>query len=199
MNELFTSVLQCVSGLGASALVGTALTLASVAPAAAQSSPSAAQTPPPEHTTRQLQLDATALSHLHSRISDGTLTIEGDAELSEIVVEAQIFYYDAADIVFSLEEINTEARLEAGFMGGGYSGRAPYMDVTIRVPQHFSVDVRHGDGDIQVHNLEKMLTLESGVGNIKVRDVGGVRIEHRSGGQVSTQNIQGPVRISQRN
>lgn len=190
MNELFSSALQHFHSLGVTALVGTVLSLAAVIPAAAQQ--------PPEQTTRKLQLDASQLGHLHSRISDGRLSIEGVSESNEIVVEAVIFYYDETDITFSLEAINDEARLEAGFLGGSYSGLPPYMDVTIWVPVNFSVDVRHGDGDIEVAQLERMLTIESGVGNIQVTDVGGVRIEHRSGGRVSTQNIHGPVRISQR-
>ena len=190
MNELFSSVYHQVSGLGASALLGTILTLTAVFPAAAQQ--------PPEQTTRELTLDAGSLTHLHSRMGGGQLVVEGVDGATAIVVSANIFYYDEADISLSLESINDEARLEAGFIGGDYSGVAPYMDVTIRVPKHFSVDVRHGDGDIQVHNLDAMLTLESGVGDIDVNNVAGVYIEHRSGGRVSTKNIHGPVRLRQR-
>ena len=190
MNELFSSVYHQISGFGTSAVVGTLLTLAAVLPAAAQQ--------PPEQTTRQLTLDAGQLAHLHSRMGDGQLRIEGVQGATEVTVSADIYYYDEADITLSLESINDEVRLEAGFIGGDYSGTTPYMNVTIHVPKHFSVDVRHGDGDIQVQNLDAMLTLESGVGDIDVNSVAGVRIEHRSGGRVSTKNILGPVRVRQR-
>ena len=190
MNELFSSVYHPLCGLGTSAVVGTLFTLAVVFPAAAQQ--------PPEQTTRELTLNAGQLSHLHSRIGDGRLTIEGVEGANEVLVSADIYYYDEADITLSLESINDEARLEAGFIGGDYSGIAPYMNVTIQVPKHFSVDVRHGDGNIQVQNLDAMLTLESGVGDIDVTNVAGVRIEHSSGGKVSTRNIHGPVQVRQR-
>lgn len=190
MNELFSELAAMTSSTGVGILLGTILSTTVIAPAVAHN--------PPEQTQRELMLDATQLNHLHSRMGDGKLILRGEPELSQITVTATIYYYDEEDIIFSLEPINEEGRLEAGFMGGQYSGMPPYMQVEIRVPQHFSVDVRHGDGAISIQDLEGMLTLESGIGDIDVANVGGVRIEHRSGGKVSTRNIHGPVRISQR-
>lgn len=189
MNEMISQVYQLTSMLGLSTAMGIALAASVVAPAAAQQ--------PPHQYERTLTLQADDLEHLHSRLGNGALTVIG-GESEQIEVRALIFYYDEGDIVLSLENMNGEARLEGGFVGGNYSGDEPFMDVEIRLPSRFSVDVRHGDGAVKVENLGGMVTLETGKGDIEVENTGGVRIEHRSGGKVHTRNIHGPVRVSQR-
>ena len=190
MNEIISQIYHAAALLGLTTSLGVGLSLSMVSPVAAQQ--------PPHQFERTLTLDAADLGHFHSRLGDGQLRITGHSDIDEIEVRALVFYYDEEDIVFSLENINGEGRLEGGFVGGSYSGDAPYMDVEIRLPARFSTDIRHGDGKVEVKDLDDMVTIESGVGDINVENVGGVRIQHRSGGKVSTRQINGPVRISQR-
>lgn len=190
MNEIISHVYHSVAALGLTSVLGIGLSLGLPGVAAAQQ--------PPHQFERTLTLEAASLEHFHSRLGDGQLRITGDAEVEQIEVHALIFYYAEEDIVFSLDNIDGEGRLEGGFVGGDYSGDAPYMEVEIRLPARFSVDIRHGDGEVSVRNLEDVLTIETGVGDIDVENVGGVRIEHRSGGKISTRNINGPVQINQR-
>lgn len=190
MNEMISHVYHSVTALGLTSVLGIGLSLGLPGVAAAQQ--------PPYQFERTLTLESAALEHFHSRLGDGQLRITGDAEVEQIEVRALIFYYAEEDIVFSLDDIDGEGRLEGGFVGGDYSGDAPYMEVEIRLPARLSVDIRHGDGEVSVRNLEEMVTIETGVGDIDVENVGGVRIEHRSGGKISTRNINGPVQINQR-
>ncbi|RUO33953.1 hypothetical protein [Aliidiomarina soli] len=180
---------------GLSTWVGTLLGSASLF--LAVSFPLAAQQPP--HTTeRTLYLASADLDHIHSRLGDGQLTLIGEPDREQVEVQATLYYYAEESILLSLEQLNGEARLEGGFIESNYTGLAPYMDVVIRVPSSFSAAVRHGNGNLFIQDLTGMVSIESGSGDIDVSNVGGVRIEHSSGGKVSTQSIQGPVRISQR-
>lgn len=153
---------------------------------------------PPETTERVLTLQSAGVDHIHSRLGDGKLTLIGEQGRTDVEVVANIHHYAEESILLSLENLNGEARLEGGFIEGDYSGNAPSMDVTIKVPMRFSAAVRHAHGAVTVQDLEGMVSIETGSGDIEVKNVGGVRIEHQSGGKVSTKNIQGPVRISQR-
>ena len=190
MNEIISQIYHAAAVLGLTTSLGVGLSLSMISPAAAQQ--------PPYQFERTLTLDAADLNHFHSRLGDGQLRITGHADIDEIEVRALIFYYDEEDIVFSLDNINGEGRLEGGFVGGSYSGDAPHMEVEVRLPARFSADIRHGDGKVDIKDLHEMVTIESGLGDIDVENVGGVRIQHRSGGKVSTRDIHGPVRISQR-
>lgn len=190
MNEIISHLYHSIAAWGLTSALGLGLSLSLPGVAAAQQ--------PPHQFERTLTLEAASLEHFHSRLGDGQLRITGDPEADQIEVRALIFYYAEEDIVFSLDNINGEARLEGGFVGGDYSGDAPSMEVEIRLPARFSVDIRHGDGEVSVRDLEAMVTIETGVGDIAVDNVGGVRIEHRSGGKISTRNIHGPVQINQR-
>ncbi|MCC5878962.1 MAG: hypothetical protein JJU03_03575 [Idiomarina sp.] len=190
MNEMISHVYQLTSLLGVGTALGIGLSLSMVAPAAAAQ--------PPHQYERTLTLQVDDIEHLHSRLGDGPLRVVGGSSSDQIEVRALIFYYQEDDIVLSLENINGEARLEGGFVGGNYSGADPFMEVEIHLPAHFSADIRHGDGAVNVNDLDGMVTIETGSGDIHVENVGGVRIEHRSGGKVQTRNIRGPVRVSQR-
>lgn len=190
MNEIISQLNGVVSMWWVGLTVSAGLALAAVAPVQAQQ--------PPEYTQRSIDIAADGLDHLQARLANGAVTLQGEPGLQQVVVEAHIYHYDAEDIVLTLVAEQGAARLEANFGGGSYSGAAPYINLHVRVPHHFSAEIEHGDGEVIVHELAGMLSLQNGAGDIQVSHVGGVHIEHRSGGKVNTRNIHGPVRIRQR-
>lgn len=189
MNEIVSQIYQLTSMLGLGTVLGAGLSLSVVAPAAGQQ--------PPHQYERTLTLQADDIDHLHSRLGDGSLNVIGGSDHDQVEVRALIFYYAEEDIVLSLETLNGEVRLEGGFVGTDYSRQPPFMEVEIRLPDRFSIDIRHGDGAVKVNDLDGAVRIETGRGDIEVENVGGVHIQHRSGGKVQTRNIRGPVRVSQ--
>lgn len=171
-------------------------TLGAIAWATAAVIPAAAQEPP-NHSEQVLTLPADQLDHLQSRMGEGSAVVFGERDRDTVEVHAKIHYYDESNIQLSLEAHRGMAMLQADFAAGEYSGRAPYMELIFYVPQRFSAELKHGYGDLAVRDLDGMVSIENGAGSILVDNTGGVRVVHQSGGKVQTQNIKGPVRISQ--
>ncbi|MGX5915345.1 hypothetical protein ACR0ST_11500 [Aliidiomarina sp. Khilg15.8] len=171
-------------------------TLGAIVWASAAVIPATAQEPP-NHSEQVLTLDAEQLDHLQSRMGEGSAVVFGERERNTVEVHAKLHYYDESNIELSLEAHRGMAMLNADFTGGDYSGRAPYMELIMYVPQRFSAELKHGYGDLAVRDLDGMVSIENGAGSILVDNTGGVRVVHQSGGKVQTMNIKGPVRVSQ--
>lgn len=164
--------------------------------ATAAAIPAAAQEPP-NQTEQILTLDAKNLDHLQSRMGEGSAVVFGEKDRDTVEVHAKIHFYAESNIQLTLEAHQGMAMLNGGFGEGDFSGRAPYMELVMYVPQRFSAELTHGHGDLAVRDLDGMVSIENGGGSILVDNTGGVRVVHQSGGKVQTQNIKGPVRISQ--
>lgn len=154
--------------------------------------------PPPQVEERKLTLNAEQLEHFSSRMGAGKIKLSGEAGRTEIQVLARIHYYAEEDIRLNLEARKEVAYLEAGFTGGSYSGQDPYIDLVVLVPAHFSAELNSGRGDIEVSQLDGMVRIENAAGNVFAQSTGGIRVVNGSEGKVSTQDIKGPVQISQR-
>lgn len=134
-----------------------------------------------EQTQRTLTLDAGELKQLVADTGAGKLDIIGEAGRNEVSLVADIYYYDEDDIRLTLQRSGSKAVLEAGFTSNNYSGNSPYIDLTVRVPAHFSLKLDDGSGDTTIRNLKGDLDIEDGSGNLTIEGGNNAVVEDGSG------------------
>lgn len=171
------------------------------------------------HLTKNFTLDAQSLTELEVEAGAGSLSIKGQAGLTEIQVKAEIYTSseDHDNYELTLSDSGSTAYLIA--QGKGHSGfwtgssHSAHIDLEVLVPQHLMLDVQDGSGDtlikdinaevtikdgsgeIIVHNVKGNLTIDDGSGRIQVSKViGNVEIDDGSG-EMKLSNIQGHVDI----
>ncbi|KUM51859.1 DUF4097 family beta strand repeat-containing protein [Rheinheimera sp. EpRS3] len=134
-----------------------------------------------QHEERKLTLDGAALTQLVADTGAGKLDIIGEAGRSEIEMVANIYYYQADDIRLSLTTSGNSAVLEAGFDKSFYNGNSPYIDVLIKVPEHFGLTLDDGSGDTDIRGLQGDLQVDDGSGDLRISGGANVKVEDGSG------------------
>lgn len=130
---------------------------------------------------QQLQLDATQLTALSADTGAGKLEIIGEANRSQIEVVAAVHYRKKEDIRFSLKRSGDKAVLEAGFDSNISYGNSPYMDVVVKVPQHFALQLDDGSGDTEIRGLQGDLDIKDGSGDLAIYGGANATVEDGSG------------------
>ncbi|WP_240220166.1 DUF4097 family beta strand repeat-containing protein [Rheinheimera hassiensis] len=134
-----------------------------------------------QHEERKLTLNAASLKQLQADTGAGKLDIIGEAGRSEIEMVANIYYYKADDIRLSLTTSGNSAVLEAGFEKSFYNGNSPYIDVLIKVPEHFGLTLDDGSGDTGINGLQGDLQVDDGSGDLRINGGANVKVEDGSG------------------
>lgn len=140
-----------------------------------------------QHEERKLTLNGSDLKQLQADTGAGTLEIIGEAGRSEVEMVANIYYYNADDIRLNLVRSGSSAVLEAGFDNNFYNGNSPYIDVLIKVPQHFGLTLDDGSGDTDIRGLTGDLRVEDGSGDLRINGGANVTVEDGSGNLFITQ------------
>lgn len=130
---------------------------------------------------QQLQLDAAQLTALSADTGAGKLEIVGEANRSQIEVVAAVHYRKKEDIRFSLKRSGDKAVLEAGFDSNISYGNSPYMDVVVKVPQHFALQLDDGSGDTEIRGLQGDLDIKDGSGDLAIYGGANATVEDGSG------------------
>lgn len=147
-----------------------------------------------QHEERKLTLNGSDLKQLQADTGAGTLEIIGEAGRSEVEMVANIYYYNADDIRLSLVRSGSSAVLEAGFDKSFYNGNSPYIDVLIKVPQHFGLTLDDGSGDTDIRGLTGDLQVEDGSGDLRINGGANVKVEDGSGDLFITQ-VKGKLSV----
>lgn len=147
-----------------------------------------------QHEERKLTLNAASLKQLQADTGAGKLDIIGEAGRSEIEMVANIYYYKADDIRLSLTTSGNSAVLEAGFEKSFYNGNSPYIDVLIKVPEHFGLTLDDGSGDTDINGLQGDLQVDDGSGDLRINGGANVKVEDGSGNLLLEQ-ISGKLTV----
>lgn len=134
-----------------------------------------------QHEERKLTVSAETLKQLIAETGAGKLDIIGEAGRNEVEMVANIYYYKAEDIRLSLTTSGSSAVLEAGFDKSFYNGNSPYIDVLVKVPQHFGLTLDDGSGDTDIRGLTGDLQVEDGSGDLRISGGANVKVEDGSG------------------
>ena len=156
--------------------------------------------------TRELRLDAGGVSVLEIEAGAGSLTVTGDPNADEIIVDATITVSESDEdqaksriekrLVLNLEQAGDTARLEGYFESGMFGwGETPSVALTVTLPQALGLSIDDGSGSMEVSALNGDVFIDDGSGSIRLSDSGGhVEIEDGSGG-IEISGVAGDVRI----
>ncbi|HEX5794161.1 MAG TPA: DUF4097 family beta strand repeat-containing protein [Rheinheimera sp.] len=165
-----------------------------------------------QHEERTLALNAANLKQLIADTGAGKLDIIGEDGRNEIALVANIYYYNADDIRLSLVDSGSNAKLEAGFDDAFYSGNSPYIDLVVKVPARFGLQLDDGSGDTDIRSLQGNLqiddgsgdlriqggadaTVEDGSGNLNISQLSGKLVVEDGSGDLSISDVKGTVNI----
>lgn len=166
--------------------------------------------------TLRLALDN--INQLDIDVSAGFLHVIGDASLSEIIVEADI-YQDRAHDNYKLtldKTSSTRAKLIADTSNKSlfFNNNDTRINLTVRVPMQLNLDVDDGSGEISITNIDGDVDIDDGSGEISIANItGDVYIDDGSGpiyahdlggdievddgsGEIEVRNAAGTVTIS---
>lgn len=162
--------------------------------------------------TRNLSLPAENISHLKIDCGAGFLKVQGDPDLTEIQVTAEIELRnvdrDKAPKILdkyldlSLRKHGSSAILISDFDHSGSFFSALFgdhsqitIDLTVKVPQKLGIDVDDGSGFIEISQTNGDLEIDDGSGDLTIRNaVGDIEIDDGSGG-ILIKDITGKVEI----
>lgn len=147
-----------------------------------------------QHEERKLAISATSLQQLIAEAGAGKLDIIGEAGRSEVEMVANIYYYNAEDIRLTLTTRGNSAVLDAGFDKSFYNGNSPYIDVLVKVPQHFGLTLDDGSGDTDIRGLTGDLQVKDGSGDLRISGGANVKVEDGSG-NLFIEQISGKLTV----
>ena len=164
--------------------------------AAALVSTACSMTSPTLQETRELELTVSPETTFIVDAGSGSLSVQGEAGLEMIMVEAEIWQVTAnEDYTLTLEADGDErARLVAD-TDSGFGRNNDHIDLSIRVPDSLSVRVNDGSGSIRVRDLAGSVDIEDGSGSIDITQIGGDVTLDDGSGSIAIDNVDGNIRI----
>ena len=88
----------------------------------------------------------------------------------------------------------SNAKLEAGFDDAFYSGNSPYIDLQVKVPARFDLQLDDGSGDTDIRGLKGDLQITDGSGDLHIRGGNNARITDGSGA-LSVRQLTGSLQL----
>jgi hypothetical protein len=164
------------------------------------------------HETKNLSLPAEAISELRIDCGAGFLKVQGDPDLKEIQVNAEIELRnvdrdDANKILdkyleLTLRKHGRRAILRSDFehsgsFFSGLFGDRPQItiDLTVKIPQQMDLNIDDGSGFMEINNTRGNLEIDDGSGELTVKNVtGNVEIDDGSG-EITIRDIDGDVQV----
>ncbi|MCE9679684.1 DUF4097 domain-containing protein [Shewanella sp. AS1] len=168
-----------------------------------------------EHEQQELVIDANDLSSLVARTGAGSLTIIGEAGLTQVQVAADIYTYEGVEPTLTLLGTGNKAELIADFDSSftvSFSN-SPYIDLVVRVPAQMMLDIEDGSGFIEIKGVDadmkindgsgsltieggRALDITDGSGAIRLTNVGGAIDLEDGSGDIEIANVAGSVKIN---
>jgi hypothetical protein len=152
-----------------------------------------------EEFKRQLSLSTANLSRLSVESGAGDVKIIGVAGKDEISVDANIRAEssESRDYVFSLERSGNEAILVGKARRGrsfGFS-TAIRVNMTIKVPMNFDIEVEDGSGHIELSHIDGDVNINDSSGYIEVKHLGANLTVEDGSGRVNISDVKGNVDV----
>jgi hypothetical protein len=154
---------------------------------------------------RDLSLDASSINGLDIEAGAGSLSVTGDANLSDIVVVATIEVPDRSeekalsiiesDLVLVLEESGQKAKLKAYFERDGW-GDSPLVHIEARIPASLQLDIEDSSGSITVSGVSGNIRVDDSSGSIKMSSVGGDVTIDDSSGSINVDQVGANLQIT---
>ncbi|MDX1626113.1 MAG: hypothetical protein R3323_06335 [Wenzhouxiangellaceae bacterium] len=146
--------------------------------------------------TRELELTVAPDTRLVLDVGAGSLSVEGEAGLDEIIVVAEVWQVAANDDYTLTLEAGTdgEARLVAE-AGSSIVGNSDRIDLTIRVPSTLSLYVSDGSGSIRIERVAGDVKIDDGSGSIHLASIGGDIVIDDGSGSIVVEDAGGDVNI----
>ncbi len=150
------------------------------------------------HLTEQLELDAGELDRLIADTTNGDIKVVGVPGLERIEVTADIYTSKDKGYTLTLQRRGDSAELHSGFESGAglvwYSGNSPHIDLTVRVPARFNLELDDGSGDLHISGVQGNMDIQDGSGDLWID--GGHRIKVEDGsGELTLRNATSDVTI----
>jgi DUF4097 and DUF4098 domain-containing protein YvlB len=151
------------------------------------------------HQQEELTLDARTLTAMDIDVGSGSLTIQGEAGLTEIRVTADIYTdkNNSDDYELTLTKSANTSFLVAknNSTSGFWVGDSPHIDITIHLPEYLALDIEDGSGSIEVNDILGKLDIRDGSGNITVKNIGSDTYIHDGSGEIEVSQINGKLDI----
>jgi DUF4097 and DUF4098 domain-containing protein YvlB len=134
---------------------------------------------------------------LHVKTDDGSVRIE-TAETNEIVARVTTEGFKIAPDGVTLSESQTGDRVELevrvprqrSWTSNGHRS----VRVVLQVPRHADLDVRTGDGSVEVQPVSGRLTLSTGNGSIHAEGLQGEIVLHTGDGSIHASGLSGQLK-----
>lgn len=167
---------------------------------------------------RNLDIDAAGLRALRLELGSSDAHVEGVAGLARAEVRGKACASDQA----WLADLNLEQRrdgdkvvvkaVKAQRTTGGWGNNYAYLDLTVRVPVNFTIEVDTGSGDVEVtnvaaldasagsgdvtaHHIAGAVIAKVGSGDIKADGIGGLNLLSVGSGDVTATDVRGDVKV----
>ncbi|MGK7297443.1 MAG: hypothetical protein ACNS61_16755, partial [Candidatus Wenzhouxiangella sp. M2_3B_020] len=146
--------------------------------------------------TRQLELTVPPDMLFAIEAGSGSLSVQGEAGLEMIMVEAEIWHVSANEnYTLTLQADGDERARLVSEAASGFGGNNDRIDLSIRVPSSLALRITDGSGSIRVRNLAGKVDIEDGSGSIDITRVGGDVTLDDGSGSISIDNVDGSIRI----
>jgi len=149
---------------------------------------------PDQHSTKRFELDATSLNQLQASTGAGSLLIQGEAGRTSVEVVAEIYSYDGVEPELSLEARGSKAELHASMPKSYVNGNSPYINLTVKVPTNFGLQLDDGSGDTVIEGLTGALQVTDGSGELRITGGSSLQLDDDSG-DLLIRNIAGAVKV----
>lgn len=157
--------------------------------------------------TRELLLDASALSQVDIDAGAGDLTVTGDKGISEIIVIATIQVpgrnadkaraFIEKEMRLTLTADGDRAKLDSHFETSNWNwGDHPAIDLNVRIPARLGLRIDDGSGPMRVENVDGDIRLDDGSGSIALEDAGGSVTIDDGSGSMTVGDVNGELRIA---
>ncbi|MEO7324272.1 MAG: DUF4097 family beta strand repeat-containing protein [Dokdonella sp.] len=168
---------------------------------------------------RDFDVDAAGLASVAFALGSSDVTVEGVPGLAKVEVRGKVCASDQAWLAgITVDQQRAGDRLTItphedrtanwSWFGSSYA----YMDLRVRVPAKFAVNIKgsSGDaevsgvaalgfdtssGDLQVRHIAGPLTIEVSSGDVTGEDVGAVEVQRTSSGDINLRDVRGDVQV----
>lgn len=161
---------------------------------------------------KKLNLKAEDLKGLKIKCGAGYLKVYADENITNIEVIARINVRKGSEtqgkemvekyLELYLEERDNQGLLvskvkefKMNFFSRIFKNANIYVDLMVKVPNWFNLDVNDGSGDIEIKNIGGEVYVNDGSGDMELLRIGNNTVINDGSGNISIDNIQGNLKI----
>ncbi|MEW6209773.1 MAG: DUF4097 family beta strand repeat-containing protein [Acidobacteriota bacterium] len=142
--------------------------------------------------------DTSGQAAFRVRTSDANIHVKTwDRNAIEAVVSTVNWKIGDSGILILDQQTGDEVSLEVKFPRTIFSinFRTRRVDITVRVPRNTRLDLRTGDGNIEVIGSKGSLVARTGDGNLRIVDIEGDVLAHTGDGRIDVRGVKGEITL----